>query len=360
MRKLNIAVGFLVLLFIGPGLAFSQGQQALVVNNNTGAQAFFTAEKLWREGQPILASRQWRETLGDDASPPLFKAVANNRLASPALSDTDYSSAITYNPQSTRKYNSDTFYLTVNGVDLPFTVNREDDVFDTFSFHQKLVIPVAFGNRFSGVELVTLTHTANLKSDDSIENVLTSMLHIANPSIRYLSTWKKTLTHNQKSNDLSTQDNFRLTYVGTKFSSSASLSYFRPLRVTNAERRSKEYLKLSSSAIKPYNNQSLRIQFNRHFYRESLNNFSSVEINSSRKLPYLGATLTAGIDARFDDNPRFPFQRKRTDKLVKLSAAKQLANFKFVDAINVHLSRNFSTTDIYDYEEFGVSLSLSF
>lgn len=360
MRQISIAVGFLALLFIRPGLALSQNQQVLVAENNAGAQAFFTAEKLWREGQPILASRQWRKVLNDVESPPLFKTVAFNRLAAPALSDTNYSSAITYNPRSTRKYNTDTFYISVNGVDLPFSVNREENVFNTISFNQKFVIPVEFESRFSGVELVTLTHTANLKSNDSIENILTSMLHIANPSTRYVSTWKKTFTYNQQPDDLSTQDEFKLTYVGTKLSSSAALSYFRHLNVTDTEKRSEEYIKFSGSLIKQYNHQSLRVHFDRHFYRDSLNNFTSVKVNSSRQLPNLGAIFTASVDARFEDNPSFPFRSKRTDKLVKLSASKQLDNLKFVDTVNVQFSRNYSNIDIYDYEEVGVSLSLNF
>lgn len=360
MRQFTIAAGFLALLCIRPGLALSQNQQVLVSENNAGAQAFFTAEKLWREGQPILASRQWRKVLNDDESPRLFQVFAYNRLAAPALSDTNYSSAITYNPRSTRKYNTDTFYLSVNGVDLPFRVEREEDVFNSISFSQKLVFPVEFESRFSGIELVTLTHTANLKSNDRIENILTSILHIANPSTRYVSTWKKTFTHNQKPDDISTQDEFKLTYAGTKLSSSAALSYFRPVSVTDVEKRSEEYVKLSGSFIKPYNHQSLRVHFGRHFYRDSLNNFTSVKVNSSRQLPNLGTVFTASVDARFEDNPSFPFRDKRTDKLVKLSAAKQLDDLKFVDTVNVQFSRNYSNIDIYDYEEVGVSLSFSF
>lgn len=359
MSSKKLLAVFLALQFIGAQVALSQSKAA-ILDDKLGANSFFNAETLWREGRPILAKRQWRKVVQDQKSPVFLTDIAKKRLSSSTLNNSNYLSSLSYYPRSNRRYSNDTFNLTVNGVDLPFTVNREEDVFDKLTFYQKLQIPAPIKNFAHSLELLTLAHTARLKSNNSLENTFTSTVYIANPSLRHLTSWSKTLTFDENPSSHSTQDKLKLEYVGVNLLSSADVSYFRPLNVSAIQKRSSEYLKLVATSTKAFNKQNVRLSMARQLYRESRQNFTTIKLSSSRKVPSVNAQLSAAINLRFDDSPSFPFSSKRTDQLLKLTASKQVPSVKLISSINISYSTNFSNIDIYDYNEMSMGISFDF
>ena len=347
----------LLLLFSGEVLGRSQ---AINIEGDPSAMEFFDAEKLYQQGQPVLAARQWRKVVQNENGTDLLRNIAKKRLDTLSERNVTYSLKFTYQPRLQRKYQDDVFYVSVNGSALPFVVNREVDIYDKFTVFQKLSFPSVLDGRIPGVEMLSLAHTARLQSDNGLKNSFTLTTTFSNPSSRLLTHWSKTLTHATRADQKTTDDKFGITYAGINSRHEMSFTYVRPLQVSKVERLQQEYKMLHLSSKKSVNNTSILMAYDRYIYDDSSKNYYTLSTNISHALIPLMTTVSLKPEVRLDDKARFPFGYGRRDKRVTMSASTKLPNLEVVDSVNVVYTANHSNISIYRFTEVGIYLDFEF
>ena len=347
------------LLLLAGGEVLGQSP-ALNIEGDPSALAFFEAEKLYQQGQSVLAARQWRKVIKNENGTQLLKDIAKNRIDALSKKLFTYSGKLTYQPGLRRRYHSDVFYLNVNGSDLPFFVNREANLHDRITVHQELAFPSILDGRIQGVDMFSLAHIAKLQSDNSVKNILTFTTNFSNPSSRTLLSWSKTLTHDTGPRQKTTADKLGIVYAGMNSLHEVSFTYERPLKVSREERLQQEYVMLHLSSKTSIKTTSILMRYDRYMYDDSGKNYYTLGAKVSKAVNPSMITLSLEGEVRHDDKARFPFVSERNDEMLAVSVSAKLPNLDGIDSVNIAYKKNHSNISIYRFDEFGIYFNFGF
>lgn len=334
--------------------------QQSVVRSIDSSKSFFTAEKLLSEGQWVLAARHWDKVQRNSDAPPIISKISKSRLKYISDLDPKYTASVGYQPASTRTYDSDIFYINVAGQALPFTVTRQEHVFNVLTFDQSLSFPSVAANSLSLFDLIELNHTFISRSDESAENKISSKLYIRNFTDRTLTFWEKSFTFNSHSHSVFSADRLAAKHVAASMTTGIEVTYSRPINERKTVKDLNQSFQVGVNTSYSGEVGTLGLTYDRFIFSQREKNYRTAAFKYTHSIPKFYSSVSLSVEVRDDDENRFPFNTKRFDTLYTLSSATKLSQLKGLDVLHLHYSQNHSNVAVYDYSEFGASLSFRF
>ena len=351
----------LVLLCLFEGLTVRVGvAQEAVVRPVDASKAFFTAEKLLLEGHPLLAARHWDKVRRSSASTSIIADISKSRLGSISNLNHTYSASLEYQPVARRTYGADIFYVSLGGQALPFQITRKEHVFDVLTLSQSLSFPAVAASSLSLFDFLEFNHTLVARSDDSAENKISGKLYIRNFTDRILTFWEKSFTFNSHSQSVFSADKLAAKHVATPMITGIELTYSRPINERKTVKDLNQSLQVGVNTSYSGEVGTLGLTYDRFIFSQREKNYRTAAFKYTHSIPKFYSSVSISVEVRDDDESRFPFDTKRFDTLYKLSSVTKLSHLKGLDVLHLHFSQNRSNIGVYDYNEFGASLSFEF
>ena len=346
----------ILMVLVWPNHLIAQDVRA----NVRAIQFISLADVYLLEGDKTKAASVYKKVIDLNEADVNLHHIASNKLEGIKKSRREYFSQFEFEPlRPIKKYKSDTFFIKINGLNLPFKVSRTPDIDNDFTIGHGYYFYPSLNSTNYFFDWAKLTHNFSHLTDESHFNSLKLSLkpHIRHPKLNAIFEREVTI---KKNRDKVTVDGVELNWHSTGHLISSRLEKSSGNQEINVPNEFSTKYMIAANAVKKLGYSSISVGYERNFFIAPGHDYTISKISYSVPVRSINSNLITEYSAKVDDVEKFPFDQKREDRSAAITVSKRFVIFGRSMTSKVKLVRNKSNIPIYSYDQLSLSLVASF
>lgn len=311
-------------------------------------------------GDKVKATSIYNEIANNEGVDPTFRYLALSRTAQVNPKPFDYYFGFELVPLAPKKsYKSDTLYINIGGMPVPFTVQRADPIYSDLSINHGIYLYPNIAKSEKSFDWFRLSHQYEHRSDQSEINSITFAAKPHIPVTRLNFIYEYEISRQDKVEDTHTH-RFKLLLQNTASEIKFDIETTDLNQALNAPSGATRNAKVQLGANKTLGMYSLRASHERNYFVAPGNDYVLSSIGVERKIAMINGSVSAEYKRKSDSDAKFPVSNARVDELLTASVSKAFSALGKTVVGKAQVSRNISNIDIYSYDQLSLGISTAF